>query len=304
MIVALFVLSLAMIVGGLLSVFLGWDIVLIERGWTMVIAGSITAASGAVLLGITTAVSKLSKIQSELARLHAGLNEVSAEPAAAASTAGLPLAALVGGLFGGGLLKARADKAEKADERPEPPLFSMESRPQEEEAGLAFEGLEETRPPEETPLSPKIFEEEEKATEAGLASEAEEEIAPAKVPEFLYAERYQETSYSETRITDDGFSFSQETVETFTSEPEATIQEEKAEAAAEAAPEVAGPEPITPQRSKATVIGTYNSGENKYVMFSDGSIEAETPQGMFTFKSLDELKEFIASGGEGPASAT
>jgi hypothetical protein len=36
-------------------------------------------------------------------------------------------------------------------------------------------------------------------------------------------------------------------------------------------------------------------------MFSDGSIEAETPNGVFRFASLDELKDFIASGGEGAA---
>ena len=52
------------------------------------------------------------------------------------------------------------------------------------------------------------------------------------------------------------------------------------------------------------VIGTYNSGDNKYVMFSDGSIEAETPQGFFRFASLDELKEFIAAGGEGGSAAS
>jgi hypothetical protein len=49
-------------------------------------------------------------------------------------------------------------------------------------------------------------------------------------------------------------------------------------------------------------VGTYNSGGNAYVMFSDGSIEADTPSGHYRFKSLDELKDFIASGGEeGPA---
>jgi hypothetical protein len=46
------------------------------------------------------------------------------------------------------------------------------------------------------------------------------------------------------------------------------------------------------------VIGTYSSGGNSYVMFSDGSIEAETPDGFHRFHSLDELKDFIASGGE------
>jgi hypothetical protein len=58
-------------------------------------------------------------------------------------------------------------------------------------------------------------------------------------------------------------------------------------------------EPFTVPGRPATVIGTYNSGDNRYVMFSDGSIEAETPQGNFRFASLDELKAFIAAGGEG-----
>jgi hypothetical protein len=39
-------------------------------------------------------------------------------------------------------------------------------------------------------------------------------------------------------------------------------------------------------------------------MFSDGSIEAQTPSGTFRFQSLDELKEFIAAGGEGSSSAS
>ena len=43
----------------------------------------------------------------------------------------------------------------------------------------------------------------------------------------------------------------------------------------------------------AHVVGTYASGGNTYVMYSDGSIEAETPRGRFTFESLDELKAFV-----------
>ena len=58
------------------------------------------------------------------------------------------------------------------------------------------------------------------------------------------------------------------------------------------------------EEGPATIIGTYNSGDNKYVMFSDGSIEAQTPSGTFRFQSLDELKEFIAAGGEGSSSAS
>ena len=59
----------------------------------------------------------------------------------------------------------------------------------------------------------------------------------------------------------------------------------------------------SPERPGPTVVGTYNSGGNSYVMFSDGSIEAETPEGVFRFNSLDELKEFIAAGGEGTSAS-
>ena len=47
-----------------------------------------------------------------------------------------------------------------------------------------------------------------------------------------------------------------------------------------------------------TVVGTYSSGGNTYVMYSDGSIQAQTPTGFYRFDTLDELKAFIAAGGE------
>ncbi|MFL5184692.1 MAG: hypothetical protein ACJ8BH_04780, partial [Microvirga sp.] len=75
MIIALLALASAMIVGGLLAAFFGWDIVLVERGWTMVIAGSISAASGALLLGIAAAVSKLAQIERRLSMPRGGLAE-------------------------------------------------------------------------------------------------------------------------------------------------------------------------------------------------------------------------------------
>lgn len=49
------------------------------------------------------------------------------------------------------------------------------------------------------------------------------------------------------------------------------------------------------------VVGRYSSGGNTYMMFDDGTIEAETPNGRFTFASLDELKAFVDSGGEAGA---
>jgi hypothetical protein len=59
-----------------------------------------------------------------------------------------------------------------------------------------------------------------------------------------------------------------------------------------------GGPPKSPTGADPSVVGTYNSGGNAYVMYSDGSIEADTPTGRYRFRSLDELKEFIANGGE------
>ena len=43
------------------------------------------------------------------------------------------------------------------------------------------------------------------------------------------------------------------------------------------------------------VLDTHEAGGNRYVLFSDGSVEAETPDGSFRFNSLDELQAALAS---------
>lgn len=60
----------------------------------------------------------------------------------------------------------------------------------------------------------------------------------------------------------------------------------------------ADPEPPAEDKAERTAVGRYSSGGNTYVMFDDGSIEADTPNGRFTFGSLDELKAFVDGGGE------
>lgn len=317
MIVALFALSAVMIIGGLLAAILGWDIVLIERGWTMVIAGSVMAASGALLLGITAAVAKLVQIQDELIRLHTGLNEDQEEPALPppSSAAGISLAALAGGIFS----KAKGGRDEDRDQAP---ILAEADRP-----GSSFDRPPPPEPPPvPEPLRPAAAAAEPKPAAADRVPE--EEITEAKVPEFLFAERYRETTterhVSTSAADEDLFGIPEPVPEppaaTVAQEPEAApAGEEEREPEAEPGPEPEpkaeqgavneeqrGEEPVAeaaaeePEeaRSPSTVIGTYTSGDNTYVMFADGSIEAQTPQGVYRFKSLDELKEFIASGGE------
>jgi hypothetical protein len=48
--------------------------------------------------------------------------------------------------------------------------------------------------------------------------------------------------------------------------------------------------------SEPAVIGRYTSGNTTYVMFADGSIEAETPNGVLHFASLADLKVYVEGG--------
>jgi hypothetical protein len=45
--------------------------------------------------------------------------------------------------------------------------------------------------------------------------------------------------------------------------------------------------------AEPVVMGRYEAKDASYVMFSDGSIEANTKSGVFRFNSMSELKAFI-----------
>ena len=55
------------------------------------------------------------------------------------------------------------------------------------------------------------------------------------------------------------------------------------------------PMPVNPSEE---VVGRYESNGSTYVMFADGTIEAETETGVFRFGSLNELKAYLEGGGK------
>ncbi len=188
MVVALYVLAFAMILGGGSAAFEGYGIVLTERGWTMVIAGTVAATGGALLLGTAAVAGRLKRVERELTRLRERATRLGVEV-------------------------------------PAPP------------PGFGAAAVDET----------------------GADASVERAVLKAAdaIPEPL-------------------------------GEP-ARLAEE--------------PRPAAPATEGRTVVGSYEAGGNAYVMYSDGSIEADTPNGRFRFTSLDELKDFIAGGGEEPPAA-
>ncbi|MGU3538755.1 hypothetical protein [Methylobacterium sp. A54F] len=267
MILALFALAAAMMIGGIAAVIQGFPFVRLESGLAMVIAGATTASAGAVLLGLGVVATGLKRME----RALAAVRSAPAEPAGILPAAppfdlaasrprptlgGAPAAAGTAALAGAAALPGTAALAADGaldDLRPGRPLSEPALQPDPaaepelplpEPAGQPGDGA---------------------VPEDDLFAEPEPEPAPVAAPAPTPAP------------------------------PPFEVQLEP-----EPAPEPA-PEPVrtaAPEAPKLEVVGTYASGGNTYVMFSNGSIEAETPRGRFTFNSLDELKAFVEAGGE------
>jgi hypothetical protein len=228
MVLALYVVAGVMVAGGLLAIYSGSDIIVMERGWTMVISGSVMAASGALLAGIATAVARIQILQDEFARF----SERMGHPESPVST----------------LSGVTAPPAPASERRSPPPLATTPDLEGHRDLDIAPEPI----------VRPQV---ELRRTEAPP-------IAADEVNEGLFEQPIRGPAAPKPQPVPP-------VVEAAAPEPEE-----------EAAP--------------PTVVGTYNSGGNFYIMYSDGSIEAETPAGKFRFNSLDELKDFIAAGGDKP----
>jgi hypothetical protein len=209
---------------------------------------------------------------------------------------------------------AAADDERADDSQPTLPLIKEEDRPQREDVTVSVAEWPEERetapvipfPPRTNPASspPSDEEPELKVPDFLLAGRGRDSEEEPRIPDVEIADDEREQGDREPKVFDlDERDQRPEPASDFTleSKPQGDSEPAVTEVDQEVPYE---DETSSEEMTPATVIGTYNSGDNKYVMFSDGSIEAQTPSGVFHFKSLDELKAFIAAGGEGNSSAS
>lgn len=290
MIIALFALSIAMIVGGIASVVQGFPFVRLESGLAMTIAGATTASAGAVLLGLAVLAGQVKGVARRLAEAATALPPVisppressprefvphttlpDVEPAESKLQASRrPVIAGATGLAAGTALGASLGSPETRA-RPEP-SFEEPSFEEPAASSPAEPLLPDLLPPHDAVSEPVHDRSDDKPHDA--SSHAADVPANEAGPEAADADLFAPTEPPALRPALDD-----------------------TPAVAPASEEAALPE--TPPQPALQVVGTYVSGGNTYVMFSDGSIEAETPRGRFTFESLEELKAFVEAGGEG-----
>ncbi len=288
MVVALLALSLVMILGGIAAVVQGFPYVRLESGLAMVIGGSTAASAGVILLGLSAVVDRLRRVQRAVIRLREeGFRQQGAVPVPPTADATPWLA-------------APSDPVLAAPSVEPPSAGALAGT-----AGLAGLGLGAIRPGGRG--TEPVFEDPEPA--AGSRTEAEPllpDLLPEESPrregedDALFAATPAPAAAEPSLPVAEGIGLRPALdlpPEPPAPEPEPVPVSEPAQTAASAETERdTGPEPeAEPERH---AVGSYASGANTYVMFSDGSIEADTPRGRFTFGSLDELKSFVNAGGE------
>ena len=84
---ALRFLGLALGLGGAAAMLCGWDIVQVERGWSLFIAGASALSGGAVVIALAEVVARLDRLLAETARAAA---DAMAKPAPSAQTESTP----------------------------------------------------------------------------------------------------------------------------------------------------------------------------------------------------------------------
>jgi hypothetical protein len=290
MVFALYGLAAAMVAGGAWLVVQGYELIVLERGWTMVIGGSVLATGGLLLFGIARAVAALQRIEAVVQRgvdrmARGALPDAPPPRPNLSSLAGMAELAIPAGTAPGAPAVAAVTRDEAAADPhraristpslPEPPVVAPVVAPVTRQEALGAE----PPPPDRPDARP---------------SGASDEFGFAGLLRGTQGADEKADAAPDTPAEESRFAVHFE-------EPVEPAPEAKADAEppAEKQPD---PEPTdrTPEdeAEELVVIGTYNSGGNNYVMYADGSIQADTPTGRYKFASLEELKEFIAAGGE------
>ncbi|MEA2941892.1 MAG: hypothetical protein QOD09_2421 [Bradyrhizobium sp.] len=276
----LLIAGIAVLAAGVLAVVFGIPVKEFSFGNTLILAGAVAACTGVILLGLAVVVRELQNIARRLGPANpAGAGRVAATPEPAGASAGeQPTSPTL-------------DRTEPAAQ----PLPSASSAPWQEEgrARLRSDGAPEAAPAEPAaatkPRRNLLFSsssrrERERAARAPDAPAADPGPAPPvppPAPKEAAPASFEDAWPQSDRARSDA-SRRTRTPSTFPEPNAATPAPERS------APTARGEEPAPVTVLKSGVVDGM-----AYSLYSDGSIEAQMPEGMMRFASIDELRSHL-----------
>jgi hypothetical protein len=320
MVIGLIVVALAMVVAGIVAIVSGSDGIGLESGWALVIAGSVASTGGVLVLALAFILRELRTLPDRLETANpmdeaADRGQSPFENLAPVEQPNMPPVPSV--VQGPGFVRPARPVEDRA-----PPVFARPVRPADERASSAPRS---GAPPRD--LAPQADAGSSRSSNVVLSDEARvaEPIdkAPPVFPDFsprALLEASRAKAKGRTKPVDPDIA-PQSSDKDDAAEPTVAIpadamrgeegreplEHDTSSTAKAAAPgdEVergllgesqGGRAAEEPPTEGPAIVGTYRSNGTVYVMYADGSIEADTPEGIFHFGSLEELKAHIAAG--------
>jgi hypothetical protein len=271
MMTMLLIAGIAVLAAGLLAVALGIPVKEFSFGNTLILAGAVAACTGLIMLGLAVVVRELQNIARRLGpanpaeaarvksepQLPVAANQPAPETAASAAPWQEEVAARDRGR-GDGAPEATPPEPAAATKARRNLLFSSSSRRERERAAQTPDpAAADSVPP---PVAPPV------------APPAPKEPAPATFEDaWPQSDRARSDALRRTR-----------TPSTF-AEPSASGS----------APERTAPSVRSEEPAPVTVLKSGVVDGMAYSLYSDGSIEAQMPEGMMRFASIDELRSHL-----------
>jgi hypothetical protein len=275
MMTMLLIAGIAVLAAGLLAVVFGIQVKEFSLGNTLILAGAVVASAGFIMLGLAVVVRELQNIARRLGPSPADVARAKSEPqlAVAAANQAAPETAPSVAPRQEDVAAQDRGRGDGAPEAPPPEpaaatkprrnlLFSSSSRRERERAAQTADSAtaESVSPPGAPPVAPP----------------APKEPAPASFEDaWPQSDRARTDPLRRTR-----------TPSTF-AEPTAS---------APAPPPMPRSEPPMPRSEEPAPVTVLKSGVvdgMAYSLYSDGSIEAQMPEGMMRFASIDELRSHL-----------
>jgi hypothetical protein len=290
MMLALLIVGIGLLLAGLAAIGFGIPVQEFSFGNTLILAGSVIACTGIMMLGLWTAVRELKNIARPFGSGAAA--GATPQPAGATAAPGDRTAGNEGFLFG------RDEPTLENPGNAEPPALSP--APWQEEAAARDRGRDETPPvpveaapavkPKRNLLFSSSSRKERERAQARSADPSAIELSPAPVaaPPVLEA-----NEMSPPATFDDAWPQSERAkaaVPPRSSRAPSTFTEASPDAAR---PDRYPPVPRNEEQPPVTVLKSGVVDGMAYSLYSDGSIEAQMPEGMMRFASIDELRSHL-----------
>lgn len=262
----LLIAGIAALAVGLLAIVFGMPIKEFSFGNTLILAGAAAACTGLILIGLAMIVRELQRIGRRLAAANPAVDIPKANPALALPAGDRPAGALAKDRDGPALPAPQDESRAGPEGTPEP---GEEPAPAPKRRNLLFSSSRKER---ERPPPP-----------AEVATVTRPSAPPTPPPKEAAPPTFDEAWPQSDRARSDTLRRSR-SPSTF-SEPNA----------APAAPERAAPSPppAPDEPAPVTVLKSGVVDGMAYSLYSDGSIEAQMPEGMMRFASIDELRSHL-----------